>query len=362
METVFIAALQLIKGIGTAKIQALIAYFGSGKCVWQASLADLEASKCIDRSLCYQFVEQRRLLDVDSLAEVWTNKDIKICCQSDELYPEMLRQIFNPPLVLFYRGELTKNDDKRLAIVGARQATAYGKTIAKRLAEELTSAGVEVVSGAARGIDTAAHEGALVKGRTIAVLGCGIDVVYPKENKRLLEEIAQNGVIISEYPPGTTAHPAYFPARNRIISGISRGVVVVEASLKSGSLITAEMALNEGRDVFAVPGSIFSELSAGCHRLLQEGAKLVASSQDLFAEYEWHRSLLANSVTVLTAEELAVYKVLNSVLPLSIDEIIIKTKNDVSQIAVVLLQLQLRGLVKESSSRCYVRMVKEDVL
>ena len=210
------------------------------------------------------------------------------------------------------------------------------------------------MSGAARGIDTASHLGALQKGRTVAVLGCGVDVAYPPDNADLLETIAEGGAVVSEYAPGTPPLPVFFPARNRIISGLASGTIVVEAAEKSGSLITAEFALNEGRDVFAVPGSIYSAASRGCHRLIQQGAKLVTGSADILEEYgaaagrKNTKCRTLQDLPEMSAEEAAIYQVLSWDRPLSMDEVIYKLHGNASNTAFLLLQMELRGLVTEN--------------
>ena len=215
----------------------------------------------------------------------------------------------------------------------------------------------------------AAHRGALRAGaKTVALLGCGVDVVYPRENARLLEEIAESGVVLSEYPPGTSPVAAFFPQRNRIISGLSHGTVVVEAAERSGSLITAELALSEGRDVFAVPGSIFSDTSKGCHRLIQQGAKLVAAAEDVLDEYPWakreaprkKRGVSPTSEAApesLSEEERAVYALLSKEEPLSVDDIVYRLhgRGDASNVAFLLLQMQLKGIILEDGNHAYTR-------
>lgn len=366
MEKIYWAVLQMAQGIGNVRLRKLVDYFGSGEAAWKASDRELRLSGCLDRSACDQLIVFRnRGVDLDELAKRWEKQEIKICTFEDAEYPEKLKNIFNSPAIFFYRGAIIQAE-KRIAIVGARKASPYGRNVAKTLAEALTKAGAEVVSGAARGIDTAAHAGALAAGRTIAVLGCGIDVVYPPENRNLLDQIAENGLVLSEYAPGTAVNAKYFPARNRIISGLSDGVVVVEAALKSGSLITAEFALNEGRDVFAVPGSVFSETSRGCHQLIKQGAKLVDQAEDILEEYRWKNSPqprhTARDALVLSEEEAVVYQVLTEDQPLAVDEIILKTRTSVSNITLILLQMELRGLIAEQGAHCYVRAMKEGVL
>lgn len=363
MEKIFLAILQMVPGIGSMRLRKLIEHFGNAQNVWNAGKLDLQASGCIDRVTCDKLTElKRRSIDVDQLASTWEKQKIHLCSYQDDMYPKKLKDIYNPPMLFFYRGKLAFAN-RSIAIVGARKASTYGRNIARMLGCELTKAKFSVVSGAARGIDTAAHQGALEIGSTIAVLGCGVDVSYPPENKKLLDQIAEVGLIISEYAPGTNPNPTFFPSRNRIISGLTDGTVVVEAALKSGSLITAEYALNEGRDVFAVPGSIFSATSKGCHKLIQQGAKLVESTSDILEEYNvtYFKNEKSGNF-MLSQEEKAIYDLLSYHEPMTVDEIILKTRSDASNINFILLQMELRGLLHEHSPHCYVRAMKEDIL
>jgi DNA processing protein len=361
MEKIYLAALQMVSGIGNARLKGLVSFFGSAQQAWLADKRDLFLCGCLDETIYNKLIIQREKIDIYTLAYDWEKKGIKICCYSDSEYPNLLLNTFNAPQVLFYRGVLPIKDNL-IAIVGARKATSYGKNIAQLLATELTEAGVWVVSGAARGIDTAAHQGALLKkGYTIAVLGCGVDISYPPENSKLLHQIAECGAVVSEYPPGTIAHPGHFPARNRIINGLSRGVVVVEAAERSGALITADFALEEGRDVFAVPGSIFSAASKGTHHLIKQGAKLIDSAADILEEYNIVANKMEPQLLDLTVEERLVYESLAYENPLGIEEIAVKTKLGIAVITYILLQFELRGLATEQSGRRYLRCAKEGV-
>lgn len=366
-EGFYAAALLSASGISPAVARRLLARFGSASLAWRASAEELtEVLSDASRKALLTLRQKKPNLPAD-IAAACAAKDIAICTMEEPCYPAALREIFQPPLVLFYRGTLLP-DTARLAMVGARRASTYGKHVAEEMAAALAGHGVTVVSGAARGIDTASHRGALTAGRTVAVLGCGLDIVYPPENGRLLEEIAAHGAVISEYPPGTRPLASFFPARNRIISGLSRGTIVVEAAEKSGSLITAELALSEGRDVFAVPGSIYSDTSRGCHRLIQQGAKLVTEAADVLADYEMGRATPrkrqkseAVPPTHLSPEEQAVYDVLTLDAALTVDEIIYRLhgRPDVSNVAFLLLQMELAGWVEADENRAYSRAVKE---
>jgi DNA processing protein len=360
MEKIYLAALQMVSGIGNARLKGLISFFGSAQQAWLASKRDLFLSGCLDETIYNKLLIHREKIDIYTLACEWEKKGIRICSCSDIEYPKLLLNTFNAPQVLYYRGTLPSTDNL-IAIVGARKASAYGKNIAQLLGSELAEEGLWVVSGAARGIDTAAHQGALTKGCTIAVLGCGVDINYPPENHKLLDKIAECGAVVSEYAPGTIAHPGHFPARNRIINGLSRGVVVVEAAERSGALITADFALEEGRDVFAVPGSIFSASSKGTHQLIKQGAKLIDSAMDILEEYNLAATKRESQSLEFTVEEAMVYELLPCDNPLGIEEIVMKTKLGIATITYILLQFELRGLAIEHSGRRYLRCAKEGI-
>ena len=356
MKNIYWAALHLVPRIGNRTLRRLSDFFGDGETVWAADEKTLAQSKCLTEKMLSELIEFRRSFPLRQLEKEFKHYDVKICVETDENYPAMLKEIFDPPFVLYYRGELKAAEDG-IGIVGARSCTPYGMQIAQSIASQLAKAGFTIVSGAAKGIDTNAHIGALKTGRTIAVLGCGLDIAYPQENKQLLLDIAKTGAVISELPLGTPPTPGNFPARNRIITGLSRGVVVVEAAKKSGSLITAELALSEGRDVFAVPGDIYSLKSQGCHKLIQQGAKLVTSAQDIMDEYRSFsvKSVKEAELPSMTAEEKAIYDYLSLTEPKCTDEIIYKLRIDVSNIAFILLQMKIKGLIKETSPNFYIR-------
>ena len=357
---IYLAALQMVSGIGNVRLKGLVSFFGSAQQAWLANRQDLFLSGYLDEVIYNKLLIHREKIDIYTLACDWEKKGIKICSYSDAEYPKLLLNTFNAPQVLYYRGILPTTENL-IAIVGARKASSYGKNIAQLLASELAETGIWVVSGAARGIDTAAHQGALTKGYTIAVLGCGVDINYPPENGKLLNHISECGAVISEYAPGTIAHPGHFPARNRIINGLSRGVVVVEAAERSGALITADFALEEGRDVFAVPGSIFSASSKGTHRLIKQGAKLIDSTGDILEEYNLVVTKKKPQRLELTVEEKMVYEFLPYDNPVGIEEIVMMTKLDTAMITYILLQFELRGLAIEHSGRRYLRCAKEGI-
>lgn len=354
MDRIYLAALQMTPGIGNSRLKKMIVFFGNAEHAWLARRQDLLACKCLDEITCNKLLLLREKIDILNLADKWEKQGIRLCRFTDPEYPVLLQAIYNPPALLYYRGQLPVSE-KLIAIVGARRSSAYGNNAAQMIGSDLALADVYVVSGAARGIDTAAHKGALNKGRTIAVLGCGVDISYPPENSCLLSSIAQQGAVISEYPPGTPPHAAHFPVRNRIINGLSKGVVVIEAAEKSGALITTEYALEEGRDVFAVPGSIFSQTSKGVNTLIKQGAKLIDCAADVLEEYNWSSCEKNDTTASINANEMVVMSVLSYDNPLTIEEIVLKTNLTSSVVSYNLLQLELRGLVAEHCAHCYVR-------
>ena len=273
-------------------------------------------------------------------------------CPEDPEYPHLLKEIADPPAVIYVQGNVELLQSPCVAMVGSRAATAYGKRTAFTLAQRIVESGFTVVSGLALGVDGEAHNGALsVGGNTIGVLGCGLDVVYPRLHSKLFEQIRKNGLLVSEYPLGTRPDGFRFPARNRIIAGISRGVVVVEAAKKSGSLITAGMALDEGREVFAVPGQIDSFKSSGSHWLLQQGAKLVQSVEDIFVELGWE-GLASPGVEQSGLPDVALdpdaEKLLNmlDVYPTSRNEMIARSGLKAAKVTELLLLFELEGLIE----------------
>ncbi|MCT4564047.1 MAG: DNA-processing protein DprA [Maledivibacter sp.] len=282
----YIIWLNSVYGIGHRTIEGFIKYFGSLEGVWKAPASEIYKFPKLRKKVADRLLETRNKDFIDRNREELELKNIKYMISSDKSYPEILRNIKAAPHILYMKGKIEKEDHNALAIVGSRKCTSYGKNIAYKFAKELAGYGITIVSGMAYGIDSAAHRGALDGGgRTISVLGCGVDICYPKSNNNLMREIIENGAVISEYPLGTEPTSGNFPRRNRIISGLSKGVLVVEAGLKSGSLITIDYALDQGKDVFAVPGNINCSVSKGTNRLIKEGAKPVTCVEDILEEY-----------------------------------------------------------------------------
>jgi DNA processing protein len=277
-------ALKSIDGIGNASFQPLLEHFGSPCAVFSATVHDLTAIPGINKKSAVAIASFKSWNIILQQMEELNKTGIKIVTYLDEDYPPHLLNIYDRPAFLYVLGQL-EEEDIPIAIVGSRHASTYGKYTTERLSRELALKGITIVSGMARGIDSCAHRGALAaQGRTIAVLGSGLDVIYPPENKKIFNDILQNGAVISEYPPGTEPLSYHFPARNRIISGMSYGVLVVEAGEKSGSLITARLAMEQGRDVFAIPGAIDSASSRGTNSLIKQGAKLIDNIDDIIED------------------------------------------------------------------------------
>ncbi|MEA1964030.1 MAG: DNA-processing protein DprA, partial [Candidatus Aerophobetes bacterium] len=310
--------------LGSKKCRQIVEYFGSPQKVLSASFNDIAKVPGLDKKAVLSIMQAEKI-DIDNEITELNKIGVNIVGFQEPLYPSNLLTIFDPPFILYVRGKLKKEDVNAIAIVGTRRATTYGKLTARKLARELAKEGITIVSGMARGIDTAAHWGALeVGGRTIAVLGCGVDVVYPPENKRLMKEIIKNGAIISEFPLKSVPDAFHFPQRNRIISGLSKGVVIVEAPLKSGALITANFALEQGREVFAVPGNISNPNTQGTNRLIKEGAKLVETREDILEELNLlliQKEKGEEDNLPLSAEERKIFDLLKD-KPLHIDSVV----------------------------------------
>ena len=340
------------------KVKELLSRINSAADIFFTPLEKLSDIPKIDRESIVEIREKfSDSPDLEAEYKLIGKLGVNLIPFTSSFYPENLANIYDPPLVLYVRGKLKKEDERAVAIVGTRRATSYGKVAARKLARELAQAGITVVSGMARGIDTAAHEGALeAGGRTVAVLGCGVDIVYPPENSSLMQEIIRRGAVISEFPLGTRPLAYNFPRRNRIISGLSKGVVVVEAPLKSGAIITADYALEEGREVFAVPGPITSPYAKGTNRLIKEGAKIVEDISDILEELNLTRlkGVKSRIDLQLSFKEKTVLENL-SYEPLHIDELVHRTKLPVWQVGDILTRLQLKGMVRELPGKLFIR-------
>jgi DNA processing protein len=275
----------MVPGVGPRVRKALVERFGSAADVLAAAISDLRSVPGVGTKLCRAIAAARREIDVAAELELCRQNGVGLLVASQPEYPQQLRTIYDPPGVLFVRGQVLPVDGLAVAIVGTRHATPYGLAQAERLAGGLARAGYTIVSGLARGIDAAAHRGALkAGGRTLAVLGRGVLNIYPPEHVQLADEVIAHGAVLSENPPRSEPFAGAFPQRNRIVTGLSQGVIVVEAADRSGALISARHAMEQSRDVFAVPGRVDSRMSKGCHRLIRDGAKLVETVDDVLEE------------------------------------------------------------------------------
>ncbi|MGQ9778455.1 MAG: DNA-processing protein DprA [Bacillota bacterium] len=357
----FWMAINKVPGIGPKRFGLLIRHFGTARAVWEASAAELAAAGLGPRAV-ENLLAARRRISPEAEAERAVREGVRVLALYLPGYPRLLAKIPAPPPVLFVRGEIRPEDEVAVAVVGTRTPTPSGRLTAERLAGELAAQGVTVVSGMARGIDTAAHRGALAAGgRTIAVLGSGIDVVYPPENLRLYEEIAaEGGAVISEFALGTEPLPMNFPARNRVISGLALGVVVIEAASDSGSLITAGHAAEQGREVFAVPGPVELELSRGPNRLIKQGAKLVEGVRDILEELSLPflspaEVATAKETVELSADEKRVLGVLTHE-PRHVDLIVRESGLASAQVNAALVMLVIKGLAREWPGSLFSRL------
>lgn len=347
-----------VSGIGPVRLRNLLDFFGSIEDAWHASALDL-ARIGLPGSVIESLLKTRQSLDLDRELAWITGQSIQMLTWDDVEYPALLREIEAPPPLLYVRGRLTQADGAGVAVVGTRRATPYGLAVAAEIAGVLAASGVTVISGLARGIDASAHKAALsAGGRTIAVLGSGLDYVYPPEHVNLARKIAARGAVISDYPIGTRPEGRNFPPRNRIISGLSRIVVVVEAGASSGALITASFAADQGRDVFAVPGSIFSDGSLGPHRLIHSGAGVMSSPEDLLEALDLERIREQDRARAELPEnevERIVWQHLGSE-PVHVDEIRVKCKLPVQQASAALTMLEMKGRVRQVGAMQYVRI------
>jgi DNA processing protein len=358
----FRVALNLVLSDSLGPAQKIISRFGNFEDIFHASpevltALGLEEERARALTSPAIFDQAGRVLD-------WVSKKGYFVITSDDPnYPETLREIFDPPYLLYGAGNAEVLKEPSVAVVGARRPTPYGRAVAEKLARDLAARGLIVVSGMALGIDSIAHWGALAEGRTIAVLGSGLDNIYPRENRSLFRKIAERGAVVSEFPPAMPPFAFHFPLRNRIISGLSLAVVIVEAAGRSGSLITAGLALEQGREVMAVPGNITSDLSRGCHRLIKSGAKLVETWEDVVEEFSMplRQMFLARKeedkekMPELSSEERKIFDRLKADELTHIDELAEATTASVSEILAILLDLELKGLIHQVPGKYFQR-------
>ena len=351
--------------VGTVRIQLLLKRFGEPENVLRATAEQLMRVPGIDQKISHSIVHWEELVSVEEELQMAKDANVRILTFLDDDYPENLKQIYDPPIILYAKGDLSEKDKHAIAIVGTRRSTLYGRETASRLARQLASAGITVVSGLARGIDTAAHEGALLAhGRTIGVLGSGFNHPYPTENLELMGRIAESGAVITEYAMNTKPDPMNFPIRNRVISGLSLGVVLGESPRRGGAMITATHALHQNRSVFAVPGRVDSPTFRGNHQLLKEGAKLVEDVDDILSEFEYLFSPEEMKVETgrggrgptppLDEQEQKIFGLL-SAEEKDIEEIIMQSGLPAKEVSVVLLRLEVKRLIRQLPGKKFVR-------
>jgi DNA processing protein len=361
-----LVALNMIAHVGPVRVRQLLEFFREPPAILQASRQKLLQARGIGEETADAIAGWEKTVDLAGELKRIADYGCQILTQADADYPELLRQIYDPPIVLYVKGRLTARDKNAVALVGSRMTTHYGIEVARKLAYQLAYLGVTVVSGGARGIDTAGHQGALsAKGRTVCVLGTGINIVFPSENKALFERIAASGAVVTQYPFNRQADRQSFAIRNRIVAGMTLGTVVVEANLTSGALITANFAVEYGRQVFAVPGRIDSPRSKGCHELIKKGAKLCEGAEDILSEFEYlfpatNRPAGPNETGVLPALELSeneqiVFDILKQGEDSGIDDVIRGSGLPSSAVSVALLSLEMKRLVKQLPGKMFIR-------
>jgi len=382
MENFYIASICLTENIGSIRGKYLLEHFGSGKAVWSAANEELEKTN-LAPSIINELINFRQLHPdcPEQLKNYCEKKKIKLCSIKDPVYPEILKSMADAPLLLYYKGELIPNE-ARVSIVGTRTPTPYGLRVATNFAEKLAMNGITIVSGAAIGIDTAAHKGAMKYGRTIAILGEGLEAVSSNDKRQFLDRIIENGAVISEYSPNAHSNKkGMFPQRNRIIAGLSIGVVVVEGGKSSGAMNTAQHAGNYGRLLFAVPGNIFSEKSAGCHELIRDGAILVRSAEDVLEDCKFNidytvlpiddKNKINNKSKInikspkakvidlppLEGDDDLVFQMIPSDIGISADEIMMKLEEiESSKLSNILLNLEIKGYIEVDGIGNYIRI------
>ncbi|MBI4308852.1 MAG: DNA-protecting protein DprA [Candidatus Omnitrophica bacterium] len=356
--------LNAVPGLGAVKVKLLCQLFGSAAGVLKQDYAEILSSGMVTPGVAeniIHFSKDKFLLDEYNLAR---QKGVRVMTIADDDFPQSLRDIPGGPIVLYIQGDVNALYAASIAMVGSRICSHYGVNMAGLFAASFAQAGLVVVSGLARGIDTAAHQGCLkAGGRTIAVLGCGLDHVYPKENRSLMEAIGRQGAVVSELPMGTPPIPANFPRRNRIISGLTLTTLVVEAGAGSGALITADFALEQGRDVFVVPANVDHPSAQGSNRLIKDGAKVALTPGDVLDEFKGQLELAfppppgarEHQPVSLTEAEMGFYKCLTSE-PMPMDELLLRTKQPLARAAQVLLNLELKGIVRQLPGKSYIKV------
>lgn len=358
-------ALNKIPNIGPVTIKKLWEHFGAIRSVWEADEKSLSLIEGLGKSALKSLLENRAIINLEKGLDELEQAGVKALSLEDPGYPVNLINIYDPPPILFCKGEIFASDEKALAIVGTRKASTYGIEFAKKMAAELASMGITIVSGMAAGIDTSAHKGAIeAGGRTIAVFGCGVDIIYPPENKQLSGEIIRKGALVSEFPVGAKIEKGNFPRRNRIVSGLTKGVIVVEGHYDSGAMITAKEALEQGREVFAVPGSVEMEQSKGPHWLIKQGAKLVESVEDVLEELhmvmpkkmsnlQFPMSNEGINYSKLSSDEQKIVLVLTKE-PKHLDNLSAESGLSIPQVSSLLMMLEVKNVVRQLPGKMFL--------
>lgn len=354
----------LVKGIGPVRLRSLLDVFGDVKTAWNASAVQLEEGG-LSPKLTKRLIQVREDVSLEQVLEEIHRQEIKILTWDDEDYPNRLREIPQSPPVLYVRGDYTMEDEWAVAIVGTRRFTSYGRQVAERVASTLARSGVTIISGLARGVDGIAHRAALeAGGRTIAILGNGVDHIYPPEHRSLAKDIIKQGAIMSTYPLGTPPDGSNFPPRNRIISGLSKAIIVVEAGKRSGALITANYAVEQGREVFSVPGNIYAPKSIGTNQLIKKGAHPLLDPQDVLELLDMTQIVEQKTARVVLPSnptEATLFQVLE-VEPMHVDEISAEANLPVEEVTSTLALMELKGMVRKLRGMKYesVREIQGD--
>ena len=352
----------MIPGLGNIALKNLLDRFQDPERIFQASMSELSGLDGIRKEVALSIFEKRYSGDPEKELKKAESHGARILTYSDPAYPRLLKEIHDPPMVLYIKGNDIPDNRTFIAVVGSRNATQYGLKAAEKIGQGLARRGLGVASGMAMGIDSSSHWGCLEgKGFTVAVLGTGIDIIYPPSNRKLYDQIAMKGAIISEFPMGAPPVPNNFPMRNRIISGLSRGTVIVEATKNSGSLITASLALEQGRELFAVPGSINSFKSIGCHYLIKQGAGLIENADDILEALGMNYPGIPKTDTFketplvpMDEAETALYNIIGD-YPIHIDQIARDNKMEPGEVSSLLMKMELKGIVRQLPGKMFVR-------
>jgi len=366
-DTKYCVGFTLIPGIGRARFSKLEQHFGGLEQAWHASAKELEMAGLDHRSV-EAIVAMRPKISLDAEMEKLDRYKVTVLTLKDKAYPSRLKEIYDPPPVLYVRGRFTLEDDWPLAVVGTRRPTYYGREVTEQIVGDLARNRITIVSGLAKGIDATAHRAALdAGGWSIAVFGCGLDTVYPRDHVKLAREVMEHGALVSEFPLGASPRRENFPLRNRIMSGLSLGVVVIEAGETSGALITAGLALEQNREVFAVPGSVLSAVSRGTNRLIQEGAKLVRGANDILEELNLTMAVQhveVKETVPATDTETRILCILRDLSPepTHIDEVGRQSHLPIAAVSSTLAMMELKGMVKQVGGMNYIvaRETRED--